>query len=203
MNKSIQISILVVLSLIWLAQLAYMPVALSILFLMNIVALALYYDKTNKHQVYNLPRFFAQTPKLVFALLALLIIYFDSRTFLGVEAGTAVLSTFLFAKALETKSKRDFIILFNFALFVSASLFLHSQAFWMALLVLCCLISCLVGLYRVQIANFEIEQPIFQSLKSDSLHILKFIALALPFFVLLFMFFPRLPPLTRRLVDYT
>ena len=47
MNKSIQISILVVLSLIWLAQLAYMPVALSILFLMNIVALALYYDKTN------------------------------------------------------------------------------------------------------------------------------------------------------------
>lgn len=195
MNKSIQISILVVLSLIWLAQLAYMPVALSILFLINIVALALYYDKTNKHQVYNLPRLFTQTPKLVFALLALLIIYFDSRTFLGVEAGTAVLSTFLFAKALETKSKRDFIILFNFALFVSASLFLHSQAFWMALLVLCCLISCLVGLYRVQIANFEIEQPIFQSLKSDSLHILKFIALALPFFVLLFMFFPRLPPL--------
>lgn len=195
MNKSIQISILVVLSLIWLAQLAYMPIALSILFLMNIVALALYYDKTNKHQVYNLHRLFAQTPKLVFALLALVIIYFDSRTFLGVEAGTAVLSTFLFAKALETKSKRDFIILFNFALFVSASLFLHNQAFWMALLVLSCLISCLVGLYRVQIANFEIEQPVFQSLKSDSLHILKFIALALPFFILLFMFFPRLPPL--------
>ncbi|MDO6646754.1 DUF3488 domain-containing protein, partial [Acinetobacter guillouiae] len=71
MNKSIQISILVVLILILLAQLAYMPVALSILFIMNIVALALYYDKTNKHLVYNLPRLFAQTPKLFFALLAL------------------------------------------------------------------------------------------------------------------------------------
>ena len=69
MNKSIQISILVVLSLIWLAQLAYMPVALSILFLINIMTLALYYDKTNKHQVYNLPRLFTQIPKLVFALL--------------------------------------------------------------------------------------------------------------------------------------
>ena len=111
------------------------------------------------------------------------------------EAGTAVLATFLFAKALETKSKRDFIILFNFALFVSASLFLHSQAFWMALLVLCCLISCLVGLYRVQTAHFVTAQPIFQSLKTDSLHILKFLGLALPFFVLLFIFFPRLPPL--------
>ena len=191
MNKSIQISILLALSLIWLAQVAYIPVALSILFLINIVGLGLYYRKRNKYEIFDFPRY----PKLIFALLALVIIYFDSRTFLGVESGTAVLSTFLFAKALETKTKRDFIILFNFALFVSASLFLHSQAFWMALLVLCCLISCLIGLYRVQTASFETKQPVIQSLKSDSLHILKFIGLAFPFFILLFMFFPRLPPL--------
>lgn len=195
MNKSIQISILVALSLIWLAQLAYMPIALSILFLVNLLGLGWYYQKINAHQTFNIPRVLFQVPKLLFAFFALLIIYFDTQTFLGIEAGTAVLSTFLFAKALETKSKRDFIILFNFALFVSASLFLHSQSFAMAVLVLCCLISCLVGLYRVQTADFEIAQPVLQSLKNDSLHILKFIGLALPFFILLFLFFPRLPPL--------
>lgn len=191
MNKSIQISILCVLSLIWLAQVAFMPIALSILFLINIIGLATYYHKKNQHEIFDFPKY----PKIIFAVLALAIIYFDAKTFLGVEAGTAVLSTFLFAKALETKSKRDFIILFNFALFVSASLFLHSQAFWMALTVLCCLISCLVGLYRVQTASFESSKPVLQSLKTDSLHILKFIGLALPFFILLFLFFPRLPPL--------
>ncbi|RZG46107.1 transglutaminase family protein [Acinetobacter wuhouensis] len=191
MNRSIQISILLALSLIWLAQVAFIPIALSILFLINLIGLGFYYYKYNQHTLIDFPKY----PKLIFAFLALVIIYFDAKTFLGVEAGTAVLSTFLFAKALETKNKRDFIILFNFALFVSASLFLHSQAFWMALLVLCCLISCLVGLYRVQIAHFDIQQPVFQSLKSDSLHIVKFIGLALPFFILLFMFFPRLPPL--------
>ncbi|KRI69926.1 transglutaminase [Acinetobacter baumannii] len=191
MNRSIQISILLALSLIWLAQIAFMPVALSILFLINLIGLGFYYYKYNQHALIDFPKY----PKLIFAFLALIIIYFDAKTFLGVEAGTAVLSTFLFAKALETKNKRDFIILFNFALFVSASLFLHSQAFWMALLVLCCLISCLVGLYRVQTAHFDIQQSVFQSLRSDSLHIVKFIGLALPFFILLFMFFPRLPPL--------
>lgn len=191
MNRSIQISILLALSLIWLAQVAFMPVALSILFLINLIGLGFYYYKYNQHTLIDFPKY----PKLIFAFLALVIIYFDAKTFLGVEAGTAVLSTFLFAKALETKNKRDFIILFNFALFVSASLFLHSQAFWMALLVPCCLISCLVGLYRVQTAHFDIQQSVFQSLKSDSLHIVKFIGLALPFFILLFMFFPRLPPL--------
>ena len=195
MNRSIQISILLVMSIIWIAQIAYMPVALSVLFLANIIGLGFYYHKQNKSENIQFTHHLKKMPKLLFAFLALVIIYIDSRTFLGVEAGTAVLSTFLFAKALETKSKRDFIILFNFALFVSASLFLHSQSFWMALLVLCCLISCLVGLYRVQTANFEINQPVFQSLKSDSLHILKFIGLAFPFFILLFIFFPRLPPL--------
>ncbi|MDM1248491.1 DUF3488 domain-containing transglutaminase family protein [Acinetobacter sp. R933-2] len=195
MNKSIQISILLVLSLILIAQMAYMPIPLAILFLLNILGLAFYYYKFNRHQVIHLPKILSKAPKILFALLAMLIIYVNSRTFLGVEAGTAVLSTFLFAKALETQSKRDFIILFNFALFVSASLFLHTQAFWMALLVLCCLISCLVGLYRVQTASFISTQPILQSLKTDSWHILKFIGLALPFFILLFMFFPRLPPL--------
>ncbi len=73
------------------------------------------------------------------------------------EAGVAVLSIFLFAKALETKTQRDVIILFNFALFVAASMFLHSQSFMTAAMVLLCLLSCLLGLYRVQTHAFASE----------------------------------------------
>lgn len=42
--------------------------------------------------------------------LALVTIYFSYKSFLGIEAGVAVLSTFLFAKALETKNKRGIIV---------------------------------------------------------------------------------------------
>ena len=76
MNKSIQISILLVLSLILVAQFAYMPIALSILFLINIIGLSLFYRNQNKHEISDFPKY----PKLIFALVAMLIIYFDSKT---------------------------------------------------------------------------------------------------------------------------
>ncbi len=191
MNRSIQISILLMLSLIWLAQIAFIPVFLSILFFIQTVALFWFYQK----QVQKKKTDFPKLAKILFVLVALAIIYISYKSFLGVEAGTAVLATFLYAKALETQKKRDLIILFYFALFVSASLFLYSQSFWMALIVLACLISCLVGLYRIQTSQYQHVVTTVQSLKADVKHILKFIGLALPFFILLFLFFPRLPPL--------
>ena len=57
MNKSIQISILLVLSLILVAQFAYMPIALSILFLINIIGLSLFYRKQNKHEISDFPKY--------------------------------------------------------------------------------------------------------------------------------------------------
>lgn len=138
-------------------------------------------------------------PKIgIFMLTALgiLIIYFHYESFIGIEAGVATLSTFLFAKALETKSKRDLIILFNFALFVAASSFLLSQSFVMAVAVLLCLLSCLIGLYRIQSGDFKPDkQQQFFAFKQDAKHVGKFVLLALPFFIVLFIFFPRLAPL--------
>jgi hypothetical protein len=87
------------------------------------------------------------------------------------------------------------IILFNFALFVAASMFLHSQSFMTAAMVLLCLLSCLLGLYRVQTHAFASENSNRMALRQDAKHVIKFVGLALPFFVLLFIFFPRLPPL--------
>jgi transglutaminase-like putative cysteine protease len=123
------------------------------------------------------------------------LIYLNYQTLLGVEAGVAFLSTCLFAKSLEAKNTRDLLIVFNFALFVSASLLLHSQAFWMAVLVFSAFVICLMGLYRIQTGLFNQHQLLSNQLKNDVKQILKFVGIATPFFIILFIFFPRLPPL--------
>ncbi|NHB56981.1 DUF3488 domain-containing transglutaminase family protein [Acinetobacter sp. 194] len=195
MKTSIQIAIILMLAFIWLGQVLFSPWLLSLAFLLNIIALIVFYRK-QKHQP---DREFPKWVKGIFVLFCLLTIFVAYRSFVGVSAGTCVLSVFLFAKALETRieadSKRDLIVLFNYALFVAASLFLHSQSIWMAILVLCALMSCLVGLYRVQTAEFEQARPILPALKKDAGHVSKFIGLAVPFFMVLFLFFPRFPPL--------
>lgn len=192
MNSSLQVPILLSLSLIGLAQITFFPVYVSIIFLLMLIGLFWHLNTLKKIPT---PTF----PKMLTALLvlgALAAIYFSFQSFLGIEAGTAFLTTFLYAKALESKNKRDVIILFNFALFVSASLFLHSQSIWMALLVICCLISCFLGLYRVQSLDFNPHSSTqIQSVKADLKDVAKTVALAVPFFIVLFMFFPRFPPL--------
>ncbi len=186
--NTIRISILVSLGLLIVAQLAFIPALLSGVFI--VVWVYLFFRKQATQSVLHTVLIFGLT------FLALASIYLRYQTFLGVEAGVAVLATFLFAKALESKSKRDVIILFNFAFFVSASLFLFSQSFAMAVMVLLCLTSCFIGLYRIQVAEFDENQKSnLIALKQDVWHVGKFLLYALPFFILLFLFFPRLPPL--------
>jgi hypothetical protein len=173
--------------LILMAQVIFNPLVLSLIF--ALIIFFLFYSL--KDQSKALSRVWT----FVLTLVALAAIYFNYQTFIGIEAGVAVLSTFLFAKALESKNKRDVIILFNFAMFVSASSFLFSQSIWMALMVLLCLLSCLIGLYRLQTHEFRQLQNSSGAWQSDAKHVAKFLILALPFFILLFVFFPRLPPL--------
>lgn len=190
MNASIRIPILLSLSLILLTQVVFLAVPLSFILAIELVCLFYYLKKQT---------FVPKKITFLLTLIAVIAIYIQYKSFIGVDAGVAVLITFMFAKALESKNKRDFIILFNFALFVAASSFLFSQSFWMALAVLMCLLSCMVGLYRIQVSEFEVATQIKTSqqkaLLQDLKHVGRFLALALPFFILLFMFFPRLPPL--------
>ncbi len=68
----------------------------------------------------------------------------------------------------------------------------------MTVLVILCLISCLIGLYRIQksaFSDYASRHSSRQDAKHDLKNVAKFIAYALPFFLLLFLFFPRLPPL--------
>lgn len=187
MHSSIRIAIVLTLSLIWVTQLSFSPVLLSVIFAICIGCLWYFMKSTGNH--------FPKWAIYILTLAALAVTFWSYQSFLGVEAGVAILSIFLFAKALETKTQRDVIILFNFALFVAASMFLHSQSFMTAVMVLLCLLSCLLGLYRVQTSFFVSQNSSSLALKQDAKHVIKFVGLALPFFVLLFMFFPRLPPL--------
>jgi protein-glutamine gamma-glutamyltransferase len=187
MHSSIRIAIVLTLSLIWITQLSFSPVLLSVIFAICIGCLWYFMKSTGNH--------FPKWAIYILTLVALAVTFWSYQSFLGVEAGVAVLSIFLFAKALETKTQRDVIILFNFALFVAASMFLHSQSFMTAVMVLLCLLSCLLGLYRVQTHFFASENSNRLALRQDAKHVIKFVGLALPFFVLLFIFFPRLPPL--------
>ncbi len=186
-NAKIHTSIVLTLSLILIAQMAFIPVLLSIIFAISILCIWIYLKRQQP---------FPKIGTFLLTVLALGSIYLSYQSFIGVEAGVAVLSTFLFAKSLESKNRRDLIILFNFALFVAASSFLYSQSFGMAIVIVLCLISCLIGLYRIQTSEFE-QEPTTQraALQQDAKHVAKFILYAIPFFILLFIFFPRLPPL--------
>lgn len=135
-HAQIRTSILMTLSLILLAQVVFNPLLLSLIFALMI--LCLFYSL--KDQSKALSRIWT----FVLTFFALATIYFNYQTFIGIDAGVAILSTFLFAKALESKNKRDVIILFNFAMFVSASSFLFSQSIWMALMVVLCLLLSLI-----------------------------------------------------------
>lgn len=187
-QPSIQRAILLTLALVLATQVLYIPMATTLVFFIIWLCLLLNM-RVNKKPL-------SKVWIYLLTLSALISIYLSHKTFIGVDAGVAVLTTFLFAKSLETKNKRDVIILFNFALFVIASSFLFSQSFGMAALVLTALMSCFIGLYRLQTVGFS-QNLIgeIQAIKQDIGHVGKFISLAVPFFILLFLFFPRLPPL--------
>lgn len=187
MNKPVQHAMLLALGLIWLAQLAFTPLLVSVLFAGVLLTLGW---RTYRHTEQRLPK----SIQVGFVLLSLGAVYWQYHSFIGVEAGVTLLAVGLFGKALETRTRRDYLIVFNFALFVSASLFLYSQNMAMTLLILLCLISCLIGLYRIQTSMFEQEQ-VSSRLRKDFVHVSRLIIYAVPFFIVLFIFFPRLPPL--------
>lgn len=186
-DQPIQISIILILSLIFLSQVAFIPLTLSIVYLCALLFLFYQYKK----QKFNHYKYI----QVIFFTIGISIILLQFKTILGVEAGVSFLTLCLFSKSFELKQKRDLLIVFNFALFVSASLFLHSQSFFMAIAVLLCLMSCFIGLYRMQTKLFLKHTQQRIHLKQDLQVIVKLIALATPFFIVLFIFFPRFPPL--------
>ncbi|MBK0062370.1 MULTISPECIES: transglutaminaseTgpA domain-containing protein [unclassified Acinetobacter] len=190
MTSILYFCLIPLLAFIFIAQLVYMPITLLGVWAIMLVTMIWRYSQGKIAPV-------SKWLLIAFVLSCLAAIYTKFKSFWGVEAGVAVLSTCLFAKCLESKNIRDLLIVFNFGLFVSASLFLHSQSFVMTLTVLFCLIFCFIGLYRIQITKFLSQPNKKVSITRDLKHVAGFLSIALPFFIILFIFFPRLPPLWR------
>lgn len=107
---------------------------------------------------------------------------------LGVDVSISFLVLCLFCKAWELFSRRDAYIVLNLGLFVLAAAFLWSQALALTSMVLLALIATLLGFIALSDNH--------NTTGAGRLRALGFLMLpALPLLVVLFLFFPRLPPL--------
>ena len=111
-------------------------------------------------------------------------IFFTYHTLLGIEAGVSFLLLCLIAKLLEVRARRDVYIVLTLALFVLSASFLFSQDLQTTLLAL----LGVLGVLYAMIAQNDDGQGRLRSLLLLS-------GQALPLMVVLFLFFPRLPPL--------
>ncbi|OUY08082.1 hypothetical protein CAP51_00210 [Acinetobacter populi] len=189
-------SILLALFAVLIPHFFYMPVGLSLLMAaLLVIWQVLLYRKGNFRQAQS--RWLQYTVVVV----GLGIIFLQYKTFFDVEAGCAALALILLGKAFEVKNYRDAIIQLNFALFVVASLFLYGQGLILAVAALIGVFACFYGMYQLQSYHAAYEEVLIQEVSSKQLRqqafktVGKLLLIAMPIMVVLFLFFPRLPPL--------
>lgn len=108
------------------------------------------------------------------------------RTLFGPEAGTSLLICFVALKLLESKNERDYYIMLTLSFFVLATALLFSQSLFVTLYMA-------VALLVITSAYVAFNHTISNSYSIRKAFIL--LAQALPLMLILFIFFPRLPPL--------
>ncbi len=106
----------------------------------------------------------------------------------SVEAGVGFLLLCLASKLWEMYQRRDAFVLLNLSLFVCASLFLLDQGLGSSLVALCSVLTVLMAFIAMNDDNNTDGSGRVRSLAL-------LLGLALPLMVVLFLFFPRLPPL--------
>lgn len=124
--------------------------------------------------------------KAVLVLASLAAIKYSYNTWFGPEAGTAFLILCVALKLLETRDERDCYVVLTLAYFVLASHFLFSQSLLTTLYIAC-------GLLVVTTAYISFNQSI--SLTHSIKKAFVLLGQALPLMLILYVFFPRLPPL--------
>jgi transglutaminase-like putative cysteine protease len=133
-------------------------------------------------------------------------IFQSFHTLLGVEAGSAFLIICLLGKLFEVNSWRDIYVVLTFGLFITAAQFLFDQDLITAIWATCSTLAILLAMAKqnsskkeevyFQQSTFseEIEQTSPKA--KNSFKTLAWLVLqAVPLMVILFIFFPRMPPL--------
>ena len=138
-------------------------------------------------------------------LIGLSIILFTYKTIIGVDAGVAFLTLCLLGKLLELKQRRDAYIVLTLALFVVASLFLFGQSILNALMALAAILAIFYALLQQNINHDVLSHHSAQlnSNNADAINaskglwkpLARLFLQAIPLLIVLFIFFPRIPPL--------
>lgn len=115
-------------------------------------------------------------------------VFYSHRTFLGPEGGVSFLVLCVVLKMLESRDQRDFFISAILGFFVLATAFLFSQSFLLTLYVAVASVIILAALLSLQ--QRENAGPGL-TLRRAGVLMLQ----AVPLMLVLFVFFPRLPPL--------
>lgn len=193
-------SLLLATFLVLLPHFYYLPIAQTALMLL---VLAFWQWQIFKHGtiVQTQKGLSAKLLQYAVVITGLVIIFAQYHTFVGVDAGCAALALILLGKGYELKNYRDGIIHFNFALFVAAAAFLYGQGIFTTIAVLIAIFQCFYGMYQLQSYHSAYEEVLVQDVSVKQLRqhafktVLKLLGFAAPIMVMLFLFFPRFPPL--------
>ena len=118
------------------------------------------------------------------ALLGLYGVFREYYTFLGRDAGVATVLILAGCKSLETRQRRDANTLTALGYFLTFSLYLQTQALWMAAASIV-----MTVLFTAAQAAERIEGNFIRALGLAS----RLLAQAVPLMLVLFLFFPRIP----------
>ncbi len=136
-------------------------------------------------------------------------IFQSYHTFVGVDAGTAFLMICLLGKLFEVNAWRDIYVVLTFDLFITAAQFLFDQDLMTAIWATCTTLAILFAMAKQntpsheqlesQQESFVQENVVEQSQRLMNYRSGRVLALimmqAVPLMVILFIFFPRMPPL--------
>lgn len=190
-------SIIVAQLFVMTPHILHLPLALSAVCAV-VVGYLLYQYKYRRREVRH-PRLY----QLVAVAIGLTSILLSYRTIFGVDAGSAFLTVCLLGKLLELNSRRDAYIALTLSLFVVSGLFLFEQSILYTILALAGILAVLWAMVAQNINPDYIpghELPLADTTAagktSRGLMLLGRLMLqAVPLLIILFVFFPRIPPL--------
>lgn len=201
LTRSQWLSLVLVQCIVVFPHIFHLPIVFSIL-VFGILTGLLFYIR--QHKTTFQPRSFKFLQVLVVCA-GLAIILFQYQTLVGVDAGVAFLVLCLIGKLLELKQRRDAYIALTLALFVVASLFLFEQSIGNAIMGLIGILAVLYAMIQqnlnpdmlhAQVQPHFSQQQLNASLSRGLWRSLARLFLqAIPLLIILFIFFPRLPPL--------
>lgn len=130
------------------------------------------------------PKIWVRLPMTVAGGLAILAAY---GSFLGRDASVALFLVMLALKLLETKSKRDYIVMVILGYFLTINVLLFTQAIWVFFAILAALFGLTACLISATHTNNQLDFKVQAKLSGTML------LQAIPIMLVLFVLFPRIP----------